>query len=117
MTGILEFEFMEAFWGPLVATLAMLFGAFLGWLILKWSRRIAPSNPGKEKNRTYGCGEIVKSEETQADAEQFYSPIREVFGRLYDYVRPGHSGKLNTYLLWILSGFIIILGWIIVQLG
>lgn len=117
LSAVLQFQFLDAYWGPVVATFAMLFGAFIAWLFLKGSRRIAPSSPSMEKERTYGCGEIVKSSETQADAEKFYSPIKEVFGGLYDYIRPGHSGRLNTYLLWVISGFVVIMLWIIVQLG
>ncbi len=115
--SILEFQFLEAYWGPVVATFAMLFGAFIAWLFLKASRSSAPATPTEEKEMTYGCGEVVKSSETQADSEKFYSPIKQVFGGLYDYIRPGHSGRLNTYLLWVISGFVVIMVWIIVQLG
>ncbi len=105
----LEVGIGSAFWGPVIATIAMILGAFLGYLILLGSRRLAPSNPSTDKNRTYGCGEIVKAEETQANAEEFYSPIKEVFGGFYEYIRPGHSGKLNSYLVWVVAGFVIIL--------
>ncbi len=108
---------LEGFWGPVIATMAMILGAFIGYLILVGSRRLVPAQPNTEKNRTYGCGEIVKPEESQASAEEFYSPIKEVFGGFYEYVRPGHSGKLNSYLVWVLAGFVIIFVWIVTQLG
>lgn len=108
---------LAGFWGPVVATAAMGLGVLIGYLILVGSRRLAPANPSTEKNRTYGCGEIVKAEETQANAEEFYSPIKEVFGGFYEYIRPGHSGKLNSYLVWVMAGFVIILLWIGIQLG
>lgn len=110
-------EFGPGLWGPVIATGAMILGAFIGWLILLGNRKLIPAQPNKEKNRVYGCGEIIQKEETQADAEQFYSPIREVFGKFYQYILPGHSGDLSSYLIWLVSGFAIILVWIILELG
>lgn len=102
-------EFGSGFWGPIVATGVMLFGIFIGWLILQGSRKITPPTPTKEKIATYACGEESKIKETQPSAEQFYSPVRRVFGGFYRYIRPKHSGDLRTYLLWVVSGFVIIL--------
>ncbi|KXA99790.1 hypothetical protein AKJ48_04275 [candidate division MSBL1 archaeon SCGC-AAA261O19] len=102
-------EFGAGFWGPIIATGVMLFGVFIGWLILRGSQRITPPRPTKEKITTYACGEESRIEETQASTEQFYSPVRRVFSGFYRYIRPSHSGDLRTYLLWIVSGFVIIL--------
>lgn len=102
-------EFGSGFWGPLIATAAMLLGAAVAGLILLASRRIAAPKPSPSKLTSYGCGEEVKPEEAQIDSEQFYSPIRRVFRPFYRYVRPAHTGILSHYLLGVLIGFFIIL--------
>lgn len=109
-------EFGPGYWGPVIATGIMLLGIIIGWLILKASHRITPPNPSDAKNATYACGEESLPEETHYNTEEFYSPIRKVFNLFYKYVRPGHSGDLSTYLLWIVLGFIILLASIIVVL-
>lgn len=106
-------------WGPIIASSAIVIGIFVGWLLLSLSRRIAPQNPTEQKVMTYACGEDVKErrtrpsdieiKETRAHGEQFFSPIRQVFGGFYKYIRPSHSGNLRTYLLWAASGVVIIL--------
>lgn len=102
-------EFGPGFWGPIVATVVMLLGAGFAYLMLLGGRRLTKERPSIAKRSTYGCGEEVKPEEVIADSEQFYSPVRRVFKPFYRYVQPGHSGKLNTYLLWVVIGFIVIL--------
>jgi hypothetical protein len=102
-------EFGLGFWGPIVATIVMLVGAGLAGLALFGSRRIAKARPSIAKRSTYGCGEEVKPEEMTADSEQFYSPIRRIFKPFYKYIQPGHSGKLNTYLLWVVIGFVVLM--------
>jgi hypothetical protein len=102
-------EFGPGFWGPIVATIVMLVGAGLACLMLLSSRRIAKARPSIAKRSTYGCGEEVNPEEVTADSEQFYSPIRRIFKPFYKYIQPGHSGKLNTYLLWVVIGFVVLM--------
>ncbi len=102
-------EFGPGFWGPIVATVVMLLGAGFAYLMLLAGRRLARERPSIAKRSTYGCGEEVKPEEAITDSEQFYSSVRRVFKPFYRYVQPGHSGKLNTYLLWVVIGFIVIL--------
>lgn len=109
-------EFGTGFWGPVIATVVMLIGIFIGWLILKGSHKITPPKPTEGKLATYACGEESKIEETRPDTEFFFSPVRRVFGAFYQYVRPGHSGDLSTYLLWVVFGFVIVLIAIIIAL-
>lgn len=40
--------------------------------------------------------------------ERFYSLIRRIFWPFYRYVKPGHSGILCIYLLWVLTGFVVV---------
>jgi len=40
--------------------------------------------------------------------ERFYHMIRRIFWPFYRYVRPGHSGILGTYLLWLVAGLVIV---------
>lgn len=104
-------------WKPVAVTLLMILGALVAWSVLTASRRLVPQNPSKEKNKTYGCGEEVQSEETKADSERFYSPIKRVFGKFYSFVRPSHSGDLNSYLTWVVAGMIIVFILILMEVG
>ena len=102
-------EFGSGFWGPLIATAAMMLGAAVAGLILLVSRRITPPKPSASKLASYGCGEDVKPGEMQIDSEQFYSSIRRVFRPFYRYVRPAHTGIVTHYLLGVLIGLFVIL--------
>ncbi len=102
-------DFGSGFWGPVVASAAILLGIAIGLIILLSSRKITPPKPTEEKVKIFAAGEELKPEEVSADSEAFYSAIRRVFGGFYKYVAPAHSGVLNTYLLWVMVGFIIIL--------
>lgn len=110
-------EFGPGFWDPMIATGGMLFGALIGWLIIRLNHHMIPRSPTKEKTMTYGCGEKIEPQETKQSADQFYSPIRQTFGRLYESLISAHSGDLSSYLIWIISGFLIILLWIMIELG
>ncbi|KXB07419.1 hypothetical protein AKJ52_00270 [candidate division MSBL1 archaeon SCGC-AAA382C18] len=112
-------SFGGTFWGPIVSSIIILGGIFVGWLFVSLSRRTTGQNPTEEKLTTYACGEDVKSDrtvpsdieikETRPDGEMFFSPIREVFKGFYDVVRGGHTGDLTTYLVWVVFGVIILL--------
>lgn len=110
-------EFGPGFWGPIVATVALLFIAAVAWLIFALGQRVTKPKPSAEKLKTYACGEEIRAEEVHADSEQFYSPIRRVFRPFYRYIRPGHTGILNTYIFWVIVGLIVILISIAVALG
>jgi len=47
--------------------------------------------------------------------ERFYHLIRLVFWPFYRYVRPGHSGILGTYLLWVFTGFVLLLAVVVLR--
>lgn len=102
-------ELGPGYWGPLVATAALLLGAAMAYLLVRGGHRIAKFKPTPEKIKTYYCGEEAKPEEVHADSEQFYSPVRRVFKPFYRFVRPAHGGILSTYLFWALVGLIAIL--------
>lgn len=105
------------FWGPIVATAALLLIAGVTWLIVIGGRRITKTKPSAQKIQTYACGETLVAEEIHLDSEQFFSPIRRVFKPFYRYVRPGHTGILSTYLFWVVVGLIIVLAAIAAVLG
>lgn len=102
-------SFGTGFWGPIVATGAMIVGVIVSWLIVSGSHRTAPQDPTDEKRTTYACGEELDVDETRPNSEMFFSPIRELFKGFYDYIRPAHSGDLNTYLVWVVWGTVIVL--------
>ncbi len=97
------------FWGPIVASAALLLGIAIALVLLMSSRKAIKGKPSEEKAKIFACGEELKPGESGADSEQFYSPIRRVFRGFYRYIAPAHSGILNTYLLWVVIGFGIIL--------
>ncbi|MFP4005103.1 MAG: hypothetical protein ACLFUR_00080 [Candidatus Hadarchaeia archaeon] len=109
-------EFGSGFWEPIVATGGILLGALISWIVIRINHSLIPQSPTKRKTMTYGCGEEVKAKETIQSADQFYSPIRRTFGKLYEELISAHSGDLSSYLLWIISGFIVILLWIMIKL-
>ncbi|MDI6643230.1 MAG: hypothetical protein QMD95_04175 [Candidatus Hodarchaeaceae archaeon] len=100
---------VEWIWDPIVATAAILLGSLAAYGLLIAGRRIVKPKPTPEKVKTYACGEELKPDEIHADSEQFFSPIRRVLKPFYRYIQPAHTGALNTYLLWAVVGFIIIL--------
>jgi hypothetical protein len=106
-------------WGPVVVSLLILIGVLIAWLIATWSRSRTAQEPTDEKLTTYACGEEVKTRgtiasdieiaETRPHSEMYFSPILAVFRGFFDHVRRGHSGDLNTYLLWAVSGIAVFL--------
>ncbi len=110
-------EFGPGFWGPIIATAALLLITAVAWLILIGGRKITKAKPSAQKLQTYACGETLGAEEIHPDSEQFYSPIRRVFRPFYRYIRPAHTGILNTYLFWVIAGLIIIMISIALALG
>lgn len=96
-------------WDPIVATAAILLCSLIACGLLYMGRRIVKPKSTPEKNKTYACGEELKTQEMHADSEQFFSPIRRVFRPFYRYIQAAHTGVLSTYLLWVIVGFIIVL--------
>ena len=102
-------EFGLGYWGPIVATAALLLGVAVAWLLLNWGRKITRPKPTVDKLKTYACGEDAKPEEVHVDSEQFFSPVRRVFKPFYRFIRPAHSGILSAYIFWVVIGLIVIL--------
>jgi hypothetical protein len=112
-----SFVFGTGFWGPILATAALLLIAAVGWLILLGGRRLSKVKPSPQKLETYACGEELRAGEIHADSGQFFSPIRRVFGRFYRYIRPEYVGDLNTYLFWIVVGLLLIFVSVVIVMG
>lgn len=108
---------VELIWDPIVATAAILLCSLAAYGLLRAGRKIVKPKPTPEKAKTYACGEELKPEEMHADSEQFFSPIRRVLRPFYRYIQSAHTGALNTYLLWAVVGFIIILVIILLTVG
>jgi len=109
--------FGTGFWGPILATAALLLTAAVGWVILLGARRLSKAKPSPQKLETYACGEELSAGEIHADSEQFFSPMRRVFGRFYRHVRPGFGGDLNTYLFWSVVGLLLIFVAVLIVMG
>lgn len=99
----------ELIWDPIIVSIVVLLGTGVAYLILIAARKITVPKPSASKLATYGCGEEVKPDETHADSEQFYSPVRRVLKPFYRYVQSAHTGILGHYLLWVVIGFIVLL--------
>lgn len=109
--------FGPGFWGPILATAALMLIAVVGGLILLAAKKASKVKPSPQKFKTYACGEELGAEEIHADSEQFFSPIRRVFRPFYRYIRPGHGGDLSAYLFWVMVGLIVILVSVVLVLG
>lgn len=96
-------------WDPIVATLAALLCSLAVYGFLVAMRRGMRSYPTPEKEKTYTGGEELKPEEVHAESGPFFSSVKRVLSHFYRYVQKAHTGELNTYLLWEIVGFIIIL--------
>lgn len=103
--------FGPGFWGPIVATASMLFLAGVGYLFILLGHRITPPKPNPEKLTSYACGENISPEQARPDAENFFSPIRRVFGPFYKHVQRRHTGELSLYLWWVVIGLLIVAAW------
>lgn len=100
--------FGPGFWGPILATAALMLIAAVGGLILLGAKRASKVKPSPQKFKTYACGEELKADDIHVDSEQFFSPFRRVFGPFYRCIRAAHGGDLSTYLFWVIVGLIVI---------
>ena len=96
-------------WSPIIAAAAILFCSIAAYVLLRGARRITKQSPSPEKAKTYCCGEELKPEEMHADSGQFFSPVHRVLSPFYRYIQTAHTGDLNTYLLWLVTGLVIIM--------
>ena len=117
MTMVDSVIFGPGFWGPVVATVSMLFLAGVGYLFIVLNHRIVRPRPIPEKLTTYACGEDISSEQAHPDAEHFFSPIRRVFGPFYSQIQRRHTGDLSLYLWWVVIGLLIVVAWTAHALG
>jgi len=99
---------MEYIWEPLLPTLAMLICSAVGYLFLVIAHRNTKSKPTPEKTRTYACGEVLKPEELHPDSAGFFSPVKKVIRPFYQKIGSAHSGELNKYLMWMVSGLLVL---------
>ena len=99
----------DLIWDPIITIAAILLCSLVVYGLIKVARRSLKPNPTADKEKNYACGEELKPEEMHADSGQFFSPVRRVLKPFYRYVQTAHTGSLNTYLLWVVVGFIIIL--------
>lgn len=109
--------FGPGFWGPVLATAALMLIAAVGGFILLGAKRATKVKPSPQKFKTYACGEELGAEEIHVDSEQFFSPIRRVFGPFYRYIRPGHGGDLSAYIFWVVVGLVLIFVSIVLVMG
>lgn len=107
---------VEFIWEPILVAAAILLCSTVGYGLLLAGRRTTGQKPTKEKMKTYACGESLRPEEMHADSEQFFSPVRRVLRPFYQHIQSAHTGKLNTYLLWTVVGFVIILAVLLLTL-
>ncbi len=99
----------DVIWDPIIATAAILLCSLAVYGFVAVMRRGMGAHPTPEKEKTYTGGEELKPEEIHAESGPFFSSVRRVLSPFYRYVQKGHTGELNTYLLWEVVGFIIIL--------
>lgn len=96
-------------WQPIIVTVAILLCSLATYLLLLSSHRATKAQPTPEKMKNYACGEEIKPEEDHADSAQFFSAVRRVLSPFYRHIQAAHTGEVNTYLLWIVAGLVVIL--------
>jgi hypothetical protein len=96
-------------WQPIIVTVAILLCSLATYLLLLSSHRTTKAQPTPEKMKNYACGEEIKPEEAHADSAQFFSAVRRVLSPFYHHIQAAHTGEVNTYLLWIVAGLVVIL--------
>jgi len=96
-------------WQPIIVTVAILLCSLATYVLLLSSHRATKAQPTPEKMKNYACGEELKPEEIHADSGQFFSAVRRVLSPFYRHVQTAHTGSVNTYLLWVVVGFVIML--------
>ncbi len=107
----------DLIWSPIIAAAAILLSSLAAYAMLRAARRITKQSYNPEKAKTYLCGEELKPEDMHADSEQFFSPVRRVLSPFYRYIQTAHTGDLNTYLLWLVTGLVVILIVIVLLVG
>ncbi|MGC8816749.1 MAG: hypothetical protein ACP5PX_02945 [Candidatus Hadarchaeum sp.] len=99
----------EIIWQPVIVTVAILLCSLAVYGLMAAGQRTTKPQPTPEKMKSYACGEELKPEEIHADSAQFFSAVRRVLSPFYRYVQAAHTGEVNTYLLWIVAGLVVIL--------
>lgn len=79
----------------------------IGVVIHLLGRKPQGKVPGREE--TYTCGE--KFQVTNVGHENFYRPIKRVLE--LSRLRHAHTGRLSDYLLMIVTGFVIVLMFVV----
>ena len=87
--------------------LALVFAAVLAllWIVFEVSRK--PPSKAREKRRIFACGMDVAPEELNVPQESYYQYMKMFFRT--GLLSKAHSGKLSTYIAWILIGLAVIM--------
>ncbi len=87
--------------------LALVFAAILAllWIVFETSRR-TPEKP-REKARIFACGMEAAPEELNVPSESYFDYMKKIFRT--DLLARAHSGRLSTYVVWILIGLAVIM--------
>lgn len=99
----------DLIWQPIIVTAAILLCSLAAYGLMAMGRKTTKPQPTPEKMKNYACGEELEPEEIHADSAQFFSAVRRVLRPFYRYVQTAHTGEINTYLLWIVVGLVVIL--------
>jgi hypothetical protein len=87
--------------------LALAFAAVLAllWIIFESSRR-RPEKP-QEKSRIFACGTEATPGELNVPSEGYFDYMKKLF--VTEPLARAHSGRLSTYVIWILTGLAVIM--------
>lgn len=87
--------------------LALAFAAMIAllWIIFEASRR-RPEKP-REKARIFACGVEATPGELNVPQRSYYQYMKRFF--VTGLLARAHSGRLSTYIAWILAGLVVIM--------
>ena len=98
-------------------TIAVIFAVFAVIIALlnKWSRRYARGRRSDDKRKIYACGEDIRPGRMNVPQESFYAVM--IKSLRLDKFRQWHSGDLTRYLIWVFTGMVLIMIYLLLLWG
>jgi len=89
-----------------IGAVFLLFVALLA-LINRWSSRYSKGKRSDTKKKIYACGEDIRPTHMNVPQESFYYIL--IRSLKLDKFKQWHSGDLTRYLVWVFTGMVLIM--------
>lgn len=96
---------------------AVVFAVFIAVIALlnKWSKRYSRGRKPDAKVKIYACGEDISPGRMNVPQESFYTVMIRLL-RL-DKISQWHSGNVTRYLMWVFTGMVLIMIYLLLLWG